>query len=68
MITEIKKLKKLRKKLKLTQQQLATELGISIATLNRWESGKYKPSNLGLSKIRIFLKSRYKNKKRNNFK
>lgn len=27
----------------LTQEQLARELGVSFATVNRWESGRYRP-------------------------
>lgn len=36
----------LREQLGLTQQQLATELGVSFATVNRWENGKTEPSQL----------------------
>ena len=58
MIDEIKKLKQIRKKFNITQQQLATQLNISISTITRWESGNSGPSNLALNKIRIFLKSK----------
>lgn len=33
----------LRKRLNLSQEQLATRLGVSFATINRWEAGKSKP-------------------------
>ncbi len=33
----------LRSKLQLSQEELATRLGVSFATVNRWESGKSKP-------------------------
>src|SRR5438094_2326072 len=33
----------LRTKLQLSQEELATRLGVSFATVNRWESGKSKP-------------------------
>ena len=35
-----------RKSLKITQEQLARELGVSFSTVNRWEKGKAKPNNL----------------------
>ena len=37
-------IKKLRQKMILTQTQLATLLNVSFGTVNRWESGKYKPT------------------------
>lgn len=47
-----KKVKYVRAKLNLTQEQLARELNVSFATVNRWESGKYKPSPMG---ERVFM-------------
>ena len=41
----------LRKKLKLTQEQLAHKLGVSFTTVNRWETGKTKPSPLALREL-----------------
>lgn len=38
------KIKEIRKKCFLSQEALAKELGVSFATVNRWESGKSKPS------------------------
>ena len=38
------KIKVARKKLFLSQEAMARELGISFATLNRWENGKYEPN------------------------
>ena len=38
------KIKFARKKMFLSQEAMAKELGISFATLNRWENGKYEPS------------------------
>lgn len=35
-----------RSKLKLTQEELAHKLGVSFATVNRWENGSYNPSRL----------------------
>ena len=34
------------------QENLACELGVSFATVNRWENGKTKPSRLAQDKIR----------------
>ena len=48
------KIKLLRKYLKLTQEDLAHELGVSFATVNRWESGKNKPSKLAQKAIDLF--------------
>ena len=41
------KVKAVRTQLKLTQEELAHELGVSFATVNRWESGSFKPSKMG---------------------
>lgn len=38
--------KQFRKDLGLSQEQLARELGISFSTVNRWETGKSKPSQM----------------------
>ena len=38
--------KRVRKELGLSQEQLARELRISFSTVNRWENGKSKPSQM----------------------
>ena len=38
----------LRKRLGMTQEQLARELGVTVGTVNRWENGRFKPSPLAL--------------------
>ena len=38
--------KEVRRQLGLTQEELAHALGVSFATVNRWENGKTKPSKL----------------------
>ena len=43
-LTISKKLILIRARLQLTQQQLADKLGVSFATVNRWERGHTKPS------------------------
>ena len=46
--------KNIRLALKLSQEDLARELGVSYATINRWENGKSTPSRLALSAIKEF--------------
>lgn len=46
-MTFAEKVKKVRTILNLTQEQLARELDVSFATVNRWESGTYQPSRMG---------------------
>jgi len=36
--------KKLREKLIITQEELAQLLGVSFASINRWETGKHEPT------------------------
>ena len=38
--------KRVRKELGLSQEQLARELSISFSTVNRWENGKSNPSQM----------------------
>jgi SNF2 family DNA or RNA helicase len=45
-------IKKLRADLSLTQQSLAEKLGVSFATVNRWENGQTKPSRLSWTQLR----------------
>ena len=45
-------LKKLRQTRAWSQEDLARELGVSFATVNRWENGKTKPSRLAYDKIK----------------
>ena len=40
------KVKYVRTELKLSQEDLARELGVSFATINRWENGSYNPSRV----------------------
>ncbi len=41
-----KLVKEVRKQLGITQEELAHELGVSFATINRWENGKTTPFKL----------------------
>ena len=45
-------IRRLRKVLVLTQEAFAKKIGVSFATVNRWENGQTKPSALALEKIR----------------
>ena len=49
-------IRRLRKKLNLTQEQLAQKLGVSFTTINRWENGKNEPSPLALKEIQRLMK------------
>jgi len=49
-------IRKVRKQLQLTQEQLAQKLGVSFTTVNRWENGKAKPSPLAIKQIQNLLK------------
>ena len=46
------KLKRIRQMHNWSQEDLARELGVSFATVNRWENGKTKPSRLAQEKIK----------------
>ncbi len=47
--------RELRQALKLSQKKLADELGMTFATINRWENGHVTPSCLALKQIYILL-------------
>jgi len=44
-------IKALRKKLKMTQQELADKLGVDNFTVSRWECNHSKPSRLALRQL-----------------
>lgn len=48
------KVKTVRAKLMLTQKELAKELGVSFATVNRWESQGIEPQFLTMQKFERF--------------
>jgi len=52
------KLKQVRQKLGLSQEGLARELGVSFATINRWETNKFEPSYRAIKKFDEFCKQR----------
>ncbi len=49
-------LKKIRRKAFLTQEAFAKELGVSFATVNRWETGKAKPTLKAMKLIDDYCK------------
>ena len=46
--------KEIRRQLKLSQEDLARQLGVSYATVNRWENGQSKPSKLAKVQLNAF--------------
>ncbi len=48
--------KALRERLHLTQEAMAEALGVSFATVNRWENGWTAPSKLALRQIDLLCK------------
>ena len=53
-------IREIRKRLNLTQQQLADKVGVYRETIARWESGESKPSPLALREIERLLRKRKK--------
>ena len=51
------KIKQVRMKLKLSQTEMAKELGVAYSTLNRWENGKFKPNYEAIKRFEGFCKS-----------
>jgi len=45
----------LRERMGLTQEKFAARLGVTFATINRWENGHARPSPLALKQIRSAL-------------
>lgn len=50
--------KEIRKQLGLSQEDLARELGVSFATVNRWENGQVRPSKLAKAQLNAFCAKR----------
>lgn len=47
-------IKEVRRQLALSQEDLARGLGVSFATVNRWENAQVKPSKLGKAQFEMF--------------
>lgn len=52
--------KEVRRQLALSQEELAHALGVSFATVNRWENGKTVPSKLALRQFEQFCAQKKK--------
>ena len=52
----------IREKLKLTQEEFAEKIGVAFCTVNRWERGHSRPSQLALKEITKLLKINKQNK------
>lgn len=48
-----------RKKLKLSQKQLANAINVSYSTINRWENGRVVPSNLAVKSFYDFCENNF---------
>ena len=48
-------IRELRNRLGLTQEKMASQLGVTFPTINRWENGRAKPSPLALKQIEDLL-------------
>jgi ribosome-binding protein aMBF1 (putative translation factor) len=46
--------KEVRSQLAISQEDLAREIGVSFATVNRWENGQSKPSKLAKAQLDAF--------------
>lgn len=46
--------KEVRSQLAISQEDLARKLGVSFATVNRWENGQSKPSKLAKAQLDAF--------------
>lgn len=64
-MTFSEKVKAVRNQLKITQEELAHKLGVSFATVNRWESGSYKPSKMGQRVFDEFVEKNNLNQENN---
>lgn len=50
----LEQVKSVRTALNLSQEDLAHALGVSFATVNRWENGKTEPSKMALTLFKTF--------------
>lgn len=50
------RIKSMRKRLGLSQEELAQRLGVSFTSVNRWENGQTKPSKLAKRQIDLLCK------------
>lgn len=57
-MTFAERVKYVRTTLKLSQEDFAHALGVSFATINRWENGSYNPSRLAKKAFNDFCEKR----------
>ncbi len=50
------KIRTIRKRLNLTQEQFAHKLGVSFVTVNRWENRRHKPTPLAQLRLQKIMK------------
>lgn len=48
-------IKEVRVQLALSQEDLAREIGVSYATVNRWENGRFMPSKMALRQTEAYF-------------
>jgi putative transcriptional regulator len=53
-------LREIRRQLGLSQEDLSRQLGVSYATINRWENGPSKPSRLAKARFVAFYRKMIK--------
>ena len=56
--------KSVRTRLKMSQEGLARELGVSFATVNRWENSRTKPSRLAQRQFENFCEAMWNGERR----
>ena len=56
-------IKAIRTRMGLTQEQFAAVIGVTFATVNRWEAGKTNPSRLALMRLDEIQRNRRKGAK-----
>jgi len=47
-------IKEIRVQLDLSQEDFAREVGVSYATVNRWENGRFLPSRMALRRVEMY--------------
>jgi transcriptional regulator with XRE-family HTH domain len=53
------RVRRVRLQIGMSQEQLAAELGVSFATVNRWENGHTNPSHLALKQFEQLCNARH---------
>jgi transcriptional regulator with XRE-family HTH domain len=47
-------IKEVRVQLHLSQEDLAREIGVSYASVNRWENGRFRPSRMAIRQVEAY--------------